>query len=118
MNAKLLAAVTAVQSISPLGAATIFTLAYVASYVGLAALLTVAAFLIGLHFAKRPIVVDASPSVVAAEIKPSAPQQAAAPEVLPALPSSPIVEAMANGLQIREIKFAQPTNGRAKKVAV
>lgn len=112
MKTTILNTLAAVQSVSPIGAATIFALAYVASYIGLAALLIVAAFLVGLHFAKRPI---ASPSaVVDSRVSTAAPVA----EVLPALPSSPIADALANGLTIREIKFATPANGRAKKQTV
>lgn len=111
MKTNLLKTLVAVQAVNPIGAATIFVLAYVASYIGLAALLIVAAFLVGLYFAKRPSAPETTSSVVAASVV----QDASLPvETAPALPSSPLADALANGLQIREIKFSTPSNGRAK----
>ena len=114
MKTHLLKTLESVQAVSPIGAATIFALAYVASYIGLAALLIVAAFLIGLYFAKRPIVAETTSSVVAAVV-----QGASVPvETLPALSNSPLADALANGLAIKEIKFAAASNGRARKQTV
>lgn len=109
MKRHLFATLAAVQSVSPIGAGTIFAAAYLASYLGFAALLIVAAFLVGLHFAKRPAV-ETTSKVETASISTSQPA-----ELLPALPSSsPLADALASGLSIRKIEFATPSNGRAK----
>jgi uncharacterized membrane protein len=103
MKTNLLTTLAAIQSINPLGAGLIFTAAFIATYIGLAALLVVAALLFGMHFAKRPAVESQA-------------VQLTAPQVSLPLPVAAQPTDQFAGLVVREVKLAQPANGRAAKV--
>lgn len=107
--------VAEIQSISPIGAACIFAAAWIASLLGLAAVLIVAALLAGLYLARLPSSAAVVGSTISTDIQ-AAPVQSV--PVAQLMPSSPIADAMANGLQIRKIEFATASNGRAKKQTV
>lgn len=101
------------RSIPPAGAATIFAIAYLAGLLGsVAALFVAAALFVGLFAAAR-----------AAELAPARAEklnivETKAAELLPAAaPSSPIADAIANGLTIRKIEFSGPAPVKARKVA-
>lgn len=101
------------RSVSPIGALAIFLLAYLAFLVGHFAAAVVVAFLIGLHYANKPLQVQVNRVPVGLpQPTTAAVQTAIAP---PAVVSSPIVDAITAGLQVRKIELGQPAAVKPKK---
>lgn len=89
-----------IRTVSPIGTTTVFVAAYLAFLIGHFAALVIVAFLVGLHLAKQQ---TAQPAAQPANPLPAA----KVAEVLAPQPSSPIADALANGLTIRKIEFSQ-----------
>lgn len=111
MKKKLLITLSAVQSVSPIGAATIFIVSYFSAQIGFGAMLVVIAFLIGLYLAKRPAAI-VSADVTTNPTKPAAELVTSLPAALP--PTLPEQTGPFAGLVVREVKLAQPTSGKLK----
>lgn len=98
------------RSVDPRGAALIFGVAWLAGFTGSVTMLLVAvALFAGLHLAKAAaVVVETRAAVVPAT-----------PAVQTVAAVNPLAEALANGLTIKRVEFAQAAavNGRGKKTA-
>lgn len=108
MNTNFKQLATSIRSINPIGAGAIFAIAWVAGFAGsFSALLVAGSFLVGLYLA------SAARAVVAA-----APTAPTATTVAPTT-GSPVSDAIAAGLVIREVKLGTPAaNGRVRVSAV
>jgi len=101
MKTHAIKTVETIASVHPIGAAILFALSFLAWHVGYAAALVVVAFLVGLHFAKRP--------QVSADVQ-------LLPAMPPALPTSNLLgDAIASELKLSKIEFKAPTAARARK---
>lgn len=110
MKTQLFSLVSAARELEPSGAVVLFVAGWLAGLAGsISALLIAAALFAGLYGARIVAAAKVLPTV---DVQPIA---LAEPSAAPS--SSPIAEALANGLTIKKIEFSQAAAGKARKTA-